>query len=88
MSAELLPRPEWDGYLSGYRDGYRDGIDLGRKQMNDELATLQREAHRVVIAMSKLDPHEMREERRRNAQVAAGERHTINEQPWPDEVAS
>ncbi len=88
MSAELLPRPEWDGYLTGYRDGYRDGIDLGRKQMDDELATLQREAHRVVIAMSKLDPHEVAQRRRRERQVAAADCHARSAQPWPAEATS
>ncbi len=86
MSAELLPRPEWDGYLSAYRDGYRDGIDLGRKQMDDELATLQREAHRVVIAMAKLDPYQGVQARRRQRQVEAADRHTQAAQPWPAEA--
>ena len=86
MSAELLPRPEWDVYLSGYRDGYRDGIDLGRKQMDDELATLQREAHRVVMAMGKLNPHEVRQARRRQAQVEVAARHEAEAQPWPVEA--
>jgi len=85
MSAELLPRPEWDVYLAGYRDGYRDGIDLGRKQMDDELATLQSEAHRVVIAMAKLDPYQDVQARRRQRQVEA-DRHTQAAQPWPAEA--
>ncbi len=84
MSAELLPRAEWDGYLSGYRDGYRDGIDLGRKQMDDEVASLQRSAHEVVMAMARLDPHEVAQHRRRERQVEAAERHTANAQPWAD----
>ncbi len=86
MSAELLPRPEWNIYLMGYRDGYRDGIDLGRKQMDDELATLQREAHRVVIAMAKLDPHQGVQARRRQRQVEAADRHAEVAQPWPVEA--
>ncbi len=85
MSAELLPRPEWDGYLTGYRDGYRDGIDLGRKQMDDELASLQRTAHETVLAMAKLDPWEDAQRRRRDRQVETAERHTANAQPWPAE---
>jgi len=82
----LMPRPEWDVYLTGYRDGYRDGIDLGRKQMDDELATLQREAHRVVIAMAKLDPWEDAQRRRRQRQVEAADRHAQAAQPWPAEA--
>ncbi len=81
-----MPRLEWDGYLSAYRDGYRDGIDLGRKQMDEELATLQREAHRVVIAMAKLDPYQGVQARRRQRQVEAADRHTQATQPWPAEA--
>jgi len=88
MSAELLPRPEWDGYLSGYRDGYRDGIDLGRKQMDDELATLQRSAHEVVIAMAKLDPYQDAQARGRQRQAEAADRHARAAQPWPAEATS
>ena len=83
MSAELLPRPEWDVYLTGYRDG----IDLGRKQVADELATLQRAAHETVLAMAKLDPWEVAQRRRRERRVEAGERHAQAAQPWPAEVA-
>lgn len=78
-----MPRPEWDVYLLGYRDG----IDLGRRQMDDELSTLQREAHRVVIAMARLDPWEDVQRRRRERQVEAAARHEAEAQPWPDEVA-
>lgn len=88
MSAEPLPRPVWDVYLAGYRDGYRDGIDLGRRQMDEELTSLQREAHRVVMAMAKLDPHDVAQDRRRQAQVEVAARHEDEAQPWPDEVAS
>ncbi len=83
-----MPRAEWDVYLTGYRDGYRDGIDLGRKQMDDELATLQREAHRVVMAMAKLDPWDDAQRRRRQRQVEAAERHAQAAQPWPVEATS
>jgi hypothetical protein len=85
MSAELLPRPEWDGYLSGYRDGYRDGIDLGRKQMDDELATLQRSAHEVVMAMARLDPWEDAQRRRRECQADAARRHEQGAREWRPE---
>ena len=88
MSAEFLPRPEWDVYLRGYCDGYRDGIDQGRKQMDEELSTLQREAHRVVMAMSNLDPHDVAQDRRIQAQVDVAARHEAEAQPWPGEVAS
>ncbi len=85
MSAEPLPRPVWDVYLAGYRDGYRDGIDLGRRQMDEELSTLQREAHRVVMAMAKLDPWNA-QARRRQRQVEAADRHAEAAQPWPAEA--
>jgi len=88
MSAELLPRPEWDVYLAGYRDGYRDGIDLGRKQMDDELASLQRAAHETVLAMAKLDPSEDVQARRRQRQAEAADQHAQTSQPWPAEATS
>jgi len=84
----LVPRPEWDVYLRGYCDGCRDGIDLGRKQMDDELATLQREAHRVVIAMAKLDPYQGVQARRRQRLVEAAERHAASAKPWADDELS
>jgi len=86
-SVPLLPRAEWDVYLTGYLTGYRDGIDLGRKQMDHELATLQREAHRVVIAMAKLDPYQDAQARRRQRQAEAADRHTQAAQPWAAEGA-
>lgn len=88
MSAEPLPRPVWDVYLRGYCDGYRDGIDLGRRQMDEELSTLQREAHRVVMAMAKLDPHDVAQARRRQRQAEAAERHAQAAQAWPVEATS
>ncbi len=83
-----LSRRDFELWLAGYRDGYRDGIDLGRKQIDDELATLQREAHRVVIAMAKLDPYKDVQARRRQRQVEAAERHAEVAQPWPVEATS
>ena len=88
MSAKLLPRPEWDVYLAGYASGYRDGIDLGRKQMEDELAALQREAHKVVLLMAGIDPHEVRQARRRERQVETADRHYQAAQPWPAEATA
>lgn len=86
-SIPLLPRPEWDIYLTGYRDGCRDGIDLGRKQMDDELTTLQREAHKVVMAMAGLDSHTERQSRRRQRQKEVGDHRAGTAQPWPAEEA-
>ena len=83
-----LSRHDFELYLDGYRDGHRDGIDLGRKQMDEELSALQREAHRVVMAMAKLDPHDVAQDRRRQAQVEVAARHEAEAQPWPGEVAS
>jgi len=87
LSAELLPRPEWDVYLTGYRDGYRDGIDLGRRQMDDELATLQRSAHKVVQAMAKLDTYDDRERRRRERADDAAQRMVRAAEPWAREAS-
>jgi len=87
-SVPLPPRPVWDVYLTGYRDGYRDGIDLGRKQMDDELASLQRTAHETVMAMARLDPWEDAQRRQRQRQVEAADRHAQAARPWPAEATS
>ncbi len=69
----LMPRPEWGVYLSGYCDGYRDGIDLGRRQMDEELASLQRTAHETVLAMARLEPWQDAQESRRARWAAAAD---------------
>jgi len=84
----LMPRPEWDVYLRGYCDGYRDGIDLGRRQMDEELATLQREAHKVVMALAGLDSHTERQSRRRQRQKEVGDHRAGAAQAWPAEATS
>jgi len=56
--------------------------------MDAELATLQREAHRVVMAMAKLDPWDDAQARRRQRQAEAAERHAQAAQAWPAEATS
>jgi len=88
----LWPRAQWDTYLAGRLDGYIEGESVGfargYQACEDELSTLQREAHRVVLLMAGIDPHEVRQARRRQAQVEVAARHEAEAQPWPGEVAS
>ncbi len=65
----LMPRAEWEMWLDGYGVGYVHGIDRGRQLADDEAAILHRAAHKVVHAVAKLEPHQVREQRRREDQV-------------------
>jgi len=88
----LMPRAEWDTYLAGRLDGYIEGESVGfargYQACDDELSTLQREAHRVVLLLAGIDPHEVRQDRRRQRQVEAAERHTQAARSWPAEATS
>ena len=79
---------ERECHLSGYLSGVLAGIDLGREQMDNGLAAIQRNAHRVVQGMSKLLPWEEAQQARRQHQEKAAEHHRAAGQPWPLEVAS
>jgi len=87
-----MPRFEWSIYLAGRRDGFLEGESVGfargYQACDDEISTLQREAHRVVLLMAGIDPHEIRQARRRQAQVEVAARHEAEAQPWPGEVTS
>lgn len=62
-----MPRAKWSIYLTGRRDGYVEGESIGYARgyqaCEDELTTLQREAHKVVLLMAGIDPHEVRQAR-------------------------
>ncbi len=87
-----MPRAELDTYLAGRLDGYLEGESVGfargYQACDDEISTLQREAHRVVLLMAGIDPHEVRQARRRQAQVEGAARHEAEAQPWPVEGTS
>lgn len=83
----LMPSDAWATYLDGYRAGYVDGIDRGRQLADDEATALWSEAHKVVMAMARLDPHVERERRRRERQVDAAQRHDENARPWAREAS-
>ena len=79
---------ERECHLSGYLSGVLAGIDLGREQMDAELAAIQHRAFGIVQAMAKLpDWHEAQQTRRQHQDKAA-EHHRAAGQPWPFEVAS
>lgn len=81
-----LSRRDFELWLDGYGSGCCDGMDLGRKQMDDEISTMQREAHKVVLLMAKLDPWEVAQRRRRERHAEAADRHAQAAQPWPAEA--
>ena len=76
------------GYTSGYLAGESVGYARGYQACDDEITTLQREAHRVVMIMAGLDSHADRERRRRVAQVEAARTHASDARAFRDEVAS
>lgn len=71
-----------EAWSAGYHAGLATGSAIGRGQgwtegyeaCDDELAALQRVAHRNVQAMARLDPYPVREAARRRHQVEAGAR--------------
>ncbi len=81
-----MPPDLWETFLEGYASGFAIGVDRGRELADEEMATLQREAHRVVMAMAKLDPWKDAQRRRRQRQVEAADRHAQAAQPWPVEA--
>jgi len=87
-----MPRFEWSIYLAGRRDGFIEGESVGfargYQACDDEISTLQREAHKVVLLMAGIDPSVDRERRRRQRQVEAAERHAEAARPWLAEVSS
>jgi len=82
-----MPQGEWSTYLVGYRDGYVAGIDRGRHLADDEAAALWGEAHKVVMAMARLDSHVEREQRQRRAQVDLAERRARESRPWAQDAS-
>ena len=79
---------ERECHLSGYLSGVLAGIDLGREQMDKELAAIQHRAFGIVQAMAKLAPWHEAQQARHQHQEKAAERHRAAGQPWPLEVAS
>lgn len=60
----LLPRDDWERHLHGYLRGFADGIQHGRRQMDEELATIQRTAALVVHRMAEIDPRDTEADKR------------------------
>jgi len=87
-----MPSPSWEAFLIGYQDGYVEGESVGYargwRACDDEMATLQRTAARVVHAAAKLDSHEVAQRRRRERQVEAADRRGQAAQPWPVEATA
>lgn len=77
-------REERDHFLQGYKSGLIAGIERGRQLADDEAAALWSEAHKVVMAMAKIDSHDVREQHRHERQVVAAERHAASARPWQD----
>ena len=90
MTVDLLNMTdrERECHLSGYLSGVLAGIDLGREQMDKELAAIQHRAFGIVQRMAKLAPWHEAQEARHQHQEKAAEHHRAAGQPWPLEVAS
>ncbi len=62
-----MPSPSWEALLIGYQDGYVEGESVGfargYQACDDEISTLQREAHKVVLLMAGIDPYALRQAR-------------------------
>jgi hypothetical protein len=79
---------ERECHLSGYLSGVLAGIDIGREQMDNELAAIQRRAFGIVQRMAKLSPWDEAQQTIRGHQDEAAKHHRAAGQPWPFEVAS
>jgi hypothetical protein len=77
----------WDGYTWGRVHGLEDGYQRGYAACDAEIASLQREAARVVHLVAGIPPHQDAQERRRDAEKAAADRNARNAVPWPEEAA-
>lgn len=69
-----------------YGWGVVHGIEMGREQMDEEIATLQRTAAEVVHRMAQLDPWPVAEAKRKIRTLEAALRARENAQPWPEEA--
>jgi len=85
-------RREFAAYLAGRVDGLIEGGALGYARgwqaCDEEIAALQRAAHRVTQAVAQLDPWPVAQQKRRGRQVEAADRHAQAAQPWPAEATS
>jgi len=79
---------ERECHLSGYLSGILAGIDIGREQMDNEIAAIQHRAFGIVQRMAKLAPWHEAQQTRRQHQEKAAEHQRAAGQPWPLEVAS
>jgi hypothetical protein len=86
-----LRRREFDIYLKGRLDGFLEGEAVGWKRgwadCDEEISHLQREAHRVVQFMARLEPWDVAQRKRRTCQDEAAQRHAGQAQPWPQEAS-
>lgn len=64
---ESCPPEVWSVYMDGWTRGYAEGIEHGRRQAEEEIATLQREAVRVVRYLAEFPARD------RDADLAAAE---------------
>lgn len=58
-----MPPTEWTRFCEGYQSGYAHGVAHGRQLEHDELATLQREAVRIVHELAKVPPRDAEADR-------------------------
>jgi hypothetical protein len=77
-----------DGYQWGRVGGLEDGYTRGYQACDAEIASLQREAARVVNLMAGIPPHRDAQERRRTPEKAAADRYARNAARWPQEASA
>ena len=78
-----LPASLWDSWISGYGCGYIHGIERGRDLADIEATELHGRAVGVVRVMSRLDPWDVAERRRRERQQRVAYIREQNARPWP-----
>ena len=57
-SGTLMTRRDWEVYLHGYEFGFADGIGEGRRQAEEDIASLQRSAAKVVHSLARIPPQD------------------------------
>jgi hypothetical protein len=77
-----------DHIAAAWVAGFDQGFAEGRNALfeDQELGALHQAANRVVQAMVTLDPHVHREQRRRESEREAANRHAARSRPWRSEA--
>lgn len=66
-----LSNAEWDRCMEFYSSGYTAGVAAGRQYEHDEVATLQRDAARIVHDLAGIPPRDQEADAERRARIDA-----------------